>query len=267
MDRGIPRVRLTRGVETRSAPPARRCCGRRPRPSRTARFRMVGPSMAPPSCSRQPRTATRAAHRRRRGRQRRGRHRGHPARWSALGPAEGSAPWQRHRHQPATARGVASAAGGRSAAASATRMVILLRPRSNAFATSAPESGVPMSRARSPSTSTDDHVLRPRCWQGRHSRSTAPRSTLPAPCPLPVAATPATLDPMAVPTRTEALALLLSTSPSPRLLQHVTVVAEVASIPRLSSDAGRHHGRSTPGRHSRAPPRRRQDPAGGTSTA
>jgi putative nucleotidyltransferase with HDIG domain len=35
---------------------------------------------------------------------------------------------------------------------------------------------------------------------------------------------------MAVPTRTEALALLLSTSPSPRLLQHVTVVAEVASF-------------------------------------
>jgi putative nucleotidyltransferase with HDIG domain len=35
---------------------------------------------------------------------------------------------------------------------------------------------------------------------------------------------------MAVPTRTEALSLLLSTSPSPRLLQHVTVVAEVASF-------------------------------------
>ena len=35
---------------------------------------------------------------------------------------------------------------------------------------------------------------------------------------------------MAVPTRTEALSLLMSTSPSPRLLQHVTVVAEVASF-------------------------------------
>lgn len=35
---------------------------------------------------------------------------------------------------------------------------------------------------------------------------------------------------MAVPTRTEALSLLLSTSPSPRLLQHVTVVAEVAAF-------------------------------------
>ena len=35
---------------------------------------------------------------------------------------------------------------------------------------------------------------------------------------------------MAVPTRTEALALLLSTSPAPRLLQHMTVVAEVASF-------------------------------------
>jgi putative nucleotidyltransferase with HDIG domain len=35
---------------------------------------------------------------------------------------------------------------------------------------------------------------------------------------------------MAVPTRTEALALLLSTSPSARLFQHVTVVAEVASF-------------------------------------
>jgi putative nucleotidyltransferase with HDIG domain len=41
---------------------------------------------------------------------------------------------------------------------------------------------------------------------------------------------PATLDPMAVPTRTEALSLLMSTSPSPRLLQHMTVVAEVASF-------------------------------------
>ena len=35
---------------------------------------------------------------------------------------------------------------------------------------------------------------------------------------------------MAVPTRTEAISLLLSISPSPRLLQHVTVVAEVASF-------------------------------------
>lgn len=35
---------------------------------------------------------------------------------------------------------------------------------------------------------------------------------------------------MAVPTRTEALALLMSTAPSARLLQHVTVVAEVASF-------------------------------------
>jgi putative nucleotidyltransferase with HDIG domain len=35
---------------------------------------------------------------------------------------------------------------------------------------------------------------------------------------------------MAVPTRTEALSLLMSTSPSPRLLQHMTVVAEVASF-------------------------------------
>jgi putative nucleotidyltransferase with HDIG domain len=35
---------------------------------------------------------------------------------------------------------------------------------------------------------------------------------------------------MAVPTRTEAISLLVSTSPSPRLLQHVTVVAEVASF-------------------------------------
>jgi putative nucleotidyltransferase with HDIG domain len=35
---------------------------------------------------------------------------------------------------------------------------------------------------------------------------------------------------MAVPTRTEAISLLLSTSPSPRLLQHMTVVAEVASF-------------------------------------
>lgn len=35
---------------------------------------------------------------------------------------------------------------------------------------------------------------------------------------------------MAVPTRTEALSLLLSISPSPRLLQHVTVVAEVAAF-------------------------------------
>jgi putative nucleotidyltransferase with HDIG domain len=35
---------------------------------------------------------------------------------------------------------------------------------------------------------------------------------------------------MAVPTRTEALALLLSTRPSERLVQHVTVVAEVASF-------------------------------------
>ena len=35
---------------------------------------------------------------------------------------------------------------------------------------------------------------------------------------------------MAVPTRTEALSLLMSTAPSPRLLQHMTVVAEVASF-------------------------------------
>ena len=35
---------------------------------------------------------------------------------------------------------------------------------------------------------------------------------------------------MAVPTRTEALSLLMSVSPSPRLLQHATVVAEVASF-------------------------------------
>ncbi len=35
---------------------------------------------------------------------------------------------------------------------------------------------------------------------------------------------------MAVPTRAEALALLLSCQPSPRLLQHVTVVAEVAAF-------------------------------------
>jgi putative nucleotidyltransferase with HDIG domain len=35
---------------------------------------------------------------------------------------------------------------------------------------------------------------------------------------------------MAVPTRTEAVRLLLSLSPSPRLLAHVTVVAEVASF-------------------------------------
>ena len=35
---------------------------------------------------------------------------------------------------------------------------------------------------------------------------------------------------MAVPTRTEALCLLVSISPSPRLLQHMTVVAEVASF-------------------------------------
>ena len=35
---------------------------------------------------------------------------------------------------------------------------------------------------------------------------------------------------MAVPTRTEAISLLVSTSPSPRLLQHMTVVAEVASF-------------------------------------
>jgi len=35
---------------------------------------------------------------------------------------------------------------------------------------------------------------------------------------------------MAVPTRAEALSLLMSTAPSPRLLQHVTVVAEVAAF-------------------------------------
>ena len=46
----------------------------------------------------------------------------------------------------------------------------------------------------------------------------------------PKAGSPATLGRMAVPTRTEALSLLLSTSPSPRLLQHMTVVAEVASF-------------------------------------
>lgn len=48
--------------------------------------------------------------------------------------------------------------------------------------------------------------------------------------PAPGRALPATLDLMAVPTRTEALSLLLSTSPSPRLLRHMTVVAEVASF-------------------------------------
>lgn len=42
--------------------------------------------------------------------------------------------------------------------------------------------------------------------------------------------TPATLDLMAVPTRTEALTLLMSTAPSPRLLRHMTVVAEVAAF-------------------------------------
>ena len=46
----------------------------------------------------------------------------------------------------------------------------------------------------------------------------------------PTAALPATLGQMAVPTRSEALSLLLSNSPTPRLLQHVTVVAEVASF-------------------------------------
>lgn len=35
---------------------------------------------------------------------------------------------------------------------------------------------------------------------------------------------------MAVPTRTEALSLLVSASPSPRLLRHVTVVAEIAAF-------------------------------------
>jgi putative nucleotidyltransferase with HDIG domain len=35
---------------------------------------------------------------------------------------------------------------------------------------------------------------------------------------------------MAVPTRAEALSLLMSTAPSPRLVQHVTVVAEVAAF-------------------------------------
>jgi putative nucleotidyltransferase with HDIG domain len=35
---------------------------------------------------------------------------------------------------------------------------------------------------------------------------------------------------MAVPTRAEALSLLMSTAPSPRLLRHLTVVAEVASF-------------------------------------
>jgi putative nucleotidyltransferase with HDIG domain len=42
---------------------------------------------------------------------------------------------------------------------------------------------------------------------------------------------------MAVPTRAEALSLLMSTHPSPRLLQHVTVVAEVAAF--LAVRAGR----------------------------
>ncbi len=42
---------------------------------------------------------------------------------------------------------------------------------------------------------------------------------------------------MAVPTRTEALSLLMSTAPTPRLLQHVTVVAEVAAF--LAFRAGR----------------------------
>lgn len=42
---------------------------------------------------------------------------------------------------------------------------------------------------------------------------------------------------MAVPTRAEALSLLMSTDPSPRLLQHVTVVAEVAAF--LALRAGR----------------------------
>ena len=42
---------------------------------------------------------------------------------------------------------------------------------------------------------------------------------------------------MAVPTRAEALSLLMSTAPSPRLLQHLTVVAEVASF--LAVRAGR----------------------------
>jgi len=46
----------------------------------------------------------------------------------------------------------------------------------------------------------------------------------------PAVALPATLGPMAVPTRSEALSLLLSVTPSPRLFQHVTVVAEVASF-------------------------------------
>jgi putative nucleotidyltransferase with HDIG domain len=42
---------------------------------------------------------------------------------------------------------------------------------------------------------------------------------------------------MAVPTRTEALSLLMSTAPAPRLLQHMTVVAEVAAF--LAFRAGR----------------------------
>ena len=42
---------------------------------------------------------------------------------------------------------------------------------------------------------------------------------------------------MAVPTRTEALSLLMSTAPSSRLLQHMTVVAEVAAF--LAFRAGR----------------------------
>ena len=44
---------------------------------------------------------------------------------------------------------------------------------------------------------------------------------------------------MAVPTRTEALRLLLSASPSPRLLRHVTVTAEVAAfLARRARKAG-----------------------------
>jgi putative nucleotidyltransferase with HDIG domain len=49
----------------------------------------------------------------------------------------------------------------------------------------------------------------------------------------------ATLGSMAVPTRTEALRLLLSASPSPRLLRHVTVTAEVAAfLARRARKAG-----------------------------
>jgi uncharacterized protein len=55
----------------------------------------------------------------------------------------------------------------------------------------------------------------------------------------PLLAVPATLALMAVPNRAEALSLLLSTAPSPRLLQHVTVVAELAAfLAHRASQAG-----------------------------